>query len=95
MATTWTNGAPSSGAERRNQSCLRSASARSATRKFRIAVGLGLVGLVIAGAVTAPVAYAVWFVSAILLVTGIVGFVLDPEGTKIELWQPKPKPMPD
>jgi hypothetical protein len=43
-------------------------------RIIRIVVGLGLAGLAIAGLVTAPIAYAVWLVAAILLVTGIVGF---------------------
>lgn len=43
-------------------------------RIIRIAVGLGLASLTIAGIVTAPIAYAVWPVAAILLVTGIVGF---------------------
>ena len=43
-------------------------------RKIRIGVGLGLVGLAVAGVVTAPIAYAAWLVAAVLLVTGIVGF---------------------
>lgn len=43
-------------------------------RIVRIGVGLGLAGLAVAGVVTAPIAYAVWLVAALLLVTGIVGF---------------------
>ena len=43
-------------------------------RIIRIVAGLGLAGLAIAGVTAAPVAYAVWLVAAILLVTGIVGF---------------------
>lgn len=43
-------------------------------RIIRIAVGLGLAGLAITGVVTAPIAYAVWVVAAILLLTGMVGF---------------------
>jgi hypothetical protein len=43
-------------------------------RIIRIVAGLGLAGLAIAGVVTAPIAYVAWFVAAILLVTGIVGF---------------------
>ncbi len=43
-------------------------------RILRIVAGIGLAGLAITGVVTAPVAYAVWLVAAILLVTGIVGF---------------------
>lgn len=43
-------------------------------RIIRITVGLGLAGLAITGVVTAPIAYAVWVVAAILLLTGMVGF---------------------
>ncbi len=43
-------------------------------RIIRIAVGLGLAGLAIAGVVTEPIEYAVWLVAAALLATGIVGF---------------------
>jgi hypothetical protein len=43
-------------------------------RIIRIVLGLGLVGLAIAGVVTAPIAYVAWLVAAVLLVTGIVGF---------------------
>lgn len=43
-------------------------------RILRIGAGTGLSGLAIAGLVTAPLAYVVWAIAAILLVTGIVGF---------------------
>ncbi len=43
-------------------------------RIIRIMAGLGLTGLAIAGVVTGPVAYAVWLIAAVLIVTGIVGF---------------------
>ncbi|MEO8273581.1 MAG: DUF2892 domain-containing protein [Chloroflexota bacterium] len=43
-------------------------------RIIRIIVGLALAGLAIAGVVTVPIAYVVWVVAALLLVTGIVGF---------------------
>ncbi len=43
-------------------------------RIIRIALGIGLAGLALASSVTAPVAYVVWVVAAIALVTGIVGF---------------------
>lgn len=43
-------------------------------RIIRIVAGLGLGGLTIAGVVTAPLAYAVLLVAAVLLVTGMVGF---------------------
>ncbi len=43
-------------------------------RIIRVALGIGLAGLALAGAVTAPLLYVVWVVAAIALVTGIVGF---------------------
>lgn len=43
-------------------------------RMIRIVAGLGLAGLALTGAVTAPVLYLVWAIAAIALVTGIVGF---------------------
>jgi hypothetical protein len=43
-------------------------------RIIRIVLGIGLAGLALAGAVSAPVLYLVWAVAAIALVTGIVGF---------------------
>ena len=43
-------------------------------RVIRIVLGIGLAGLALAGAVTAPLLYVVWVVAAIALVTGIVGF---------------------
>jgi hypothetical protein len=43
-------------------------------RIIRIGLGLGLAGLLLAGAVTAPLLYLVWVVAAVALVTGIVGF---------------------
>jgi hypothetical protein len=43
-------------------------------RVIRIALGIGLAGLALAGAVAAPLLYVVWVVAAIALVTGIVGF---------------------
>lgn len=43
-------------------------------RIIRIVAGIGLAGLALSGGVAAPVLYVVWFVAAILLVTGIVGF---------------------
>ena len=43
-------------------------------RIIRIALGIGLAGLALAGAVTAPLLFVVWAVAAIALVTGIVGF---------------------
>jgi hypothetical protein len=46
----------------------------STDRIIRIVVGLGLAGLALVGAVTAPVLYLVWAIAAIALVTGIVGF---------------------
>ena len=43
-------------------------------RIIRIVLGIGLAGLALAGAVSAPVLYLVWAVAAIALVTGFVGF---------------------
>ena len=43
-------------------------------RIIRIAMGIGLAGLALAGAITAPMLYIVWVVAAVALVTGIVGF---------------------
>jgi hypothetical protein len=43
-------------------------------RIIRIVAGLGLASVALGGVVTAPIAYAVWLVTAVLLVTGIVGF---------------------
>jgi hypothetical protein len=43
-------------------------------RIIRIVFGIGLVGLALAGSVTAPILYIVWAVAVIALVTGIVGF---------------------
>ncbi len=43
-------------------------------RIVRIALGMGLTGVAIAGGVVAPLLYVVWLAAAILLVTGIVGF---------------------
>jgi hypothetical protein len=43
-------------------------------RIIRIVAGIGLGGVALAGAVTAPLLYVVWLVAAVLVVTGIVGF---------------------
>lgn len=43
-------------------------------RILRIAVGIGFVGLALAGIVAAPASYVVWALAAILIVTGAVGF---------------------
>jgi hypothetical protein len=43
-------------------------------RVIRIVLGIGLAGLAITGAVTAPILYLVWAIAAIALVTGVVGF---------------------
>jgi hypothetical protein len=43
-------------------------------RIIRIALGIGLAGLALAGAVTAPLLYVAWLAATIALVTGIVGF---------------------
>lgn len=43
-------------------------------RVIRIALGLGLAGLAVAGTVGAPALYVVWLLAGILLATGIVGF---------------------
>ncbi len=43
-------------------------------RIIRIVVGLGLAGLALTGAVSAPALYLVWLIGGIALVTGIVGF---------------------
>jgi hypothetical protein len=43
-------------------------------RVIRIALGIALAALALAGAVSAPWLYVVWVVAAIALVTGIVGF---------------------
>ncbi len=43
-------------------------------RIIRIALGIGLAAFAVAGTVTTPLLYVVWIVSAIALVTGIVGF---------------------
>ena len=45
-----------------------------ADRAIRIVLGLALAAAGLAGVVTAPVLYVTWVVSAIALVTGIVGF---------------------
>ncbi len=51
-----------------------SANESPADRIIRIVVGLGLVGLAVTGAVTAPLLYVVWVIATVALVTGIVGF---------------------
>lgn len=43
-------------------------------RVIRVALGVGLVALALAGTVSAPWLYVAWVVAAIALVTGIVGF---------------------
>ena len=43
-------------------------------RIIRIALGVGLAGLALVGATTAPMLYIVWVVAAVALITGIVGF---------------------
>jgi hypothetical protein len=43
-------------------------------RIIRIALGIGLAGVALAGAATAPLLYVVWVFAALALVTGIVGF---------------------
>ncbi len=43
-------------------------------RAVRIVLAAGLFGLGVAGLVAAPITYLAWFVGAVLLVTGLVGF---------------------
>jgi hypothetical protein len=43
-------------------------------RVLRLAVGVGLVALTLAGALTGPLLYGAWVVAAIMLVTGAIGF---------------------
>jgi hypothetical protein len=43
-------------------------------RIIRIVLGIGLAGFALAGGVAAPAVYVVWLVTAVLVVTGIVGF---------------------
>jgi hypothetical protein len=43
-------------------------------RIVRIVLGIALAAVALAGAVSAPLLYAVWVVAAIALVTGVVGF---------------------
>jgi len=46
----------------------------SIDRIIRIVLGIGLIGLALAGGVAAPLLYVAWLVAAVLVVTGIVGF---------------------